>query len=401
MSATFEHLLAPVTAEDFFRRHWESTPLVVQQRDCRHYDRLLTLDDLDRLLGEGGLQHPGLRLVRRGQALPRSLYTDDVAWGDGVFHRSIEVERVLAETRAGATVVFQALHRNHGPLARLCRDLERRFAYRFQANVYLTPAGERGLGIHFDRHDVFVLQIHGSKDWTVWDAALKLPSKRHRFDAKTTDPGEPIHRLTLTAGDLLYLPRGYPHQAEARDEASVHVALGVVTTTWVDVFEAALAQLREDEDFRGSLPVHTLAAPETWGELESEFRRLVTRFAETAELAPLLDRLAARFAETRTPVATGRLASLVRPAAQVDGASRLVRSPCCVSYLAPDRDGKVELVLPGKRVSFPAAARPVLERMEAGEPFRVTDLPGEIDDESRLAVARRLVAEGYLVPAPG
>ena len=201
MSATFEHLLAPVTAADFFRRHWENTPLVVQQRDPRHYESLLTLKDLDLLLGEGGLQHPGLRLVRRGQALPRSLYTADLAWGDGVFHRSIEVERVLAEYRAGATVVFQALHRNHGPLGRLCRDLERRFAFRFQANVYLTPPGERGLGVHFDRHDVFVLQIHGSKDWTVWDAALKLPSRRHHFDAETTDPGEPIHRLTLTAGD--------------------------------------------------------------------------------------------------------------------------------------------------------------------------------------------------------
>ena len=294
MSATFEHLLAPVTAADFFRRHWENTPLVVQQRDPRHYESLLTLKDLDLLLGEGGLQHPGLRLVRRGQALPRSLYTADLAWGDGVFHRSIEVERVLAEYRAGATVVFQALHRNHGPLGRLCRDLERRFAFRFQANVYLTPPGERGLGVHFDRHDVFVLQIHGSKDWTVWDAALKLPSRRHHFDAETTDPGEPIHRLTLTAGDLLYLPRGYPHQAEARDEASAHVALGVVTATWVDVFEAALAELREDEDFRASLPVGTLAAPETWSGLEPELRRLAGRFAETVVLAPLLDRLASR-----------------------------------------------------------------------------------------------------------
>jgi bifunctional lysine-specific demethylase and histidyl-hydroxylase NO66 len=405
---TLEHLLAPIAPERFFREHWERTPLVVSAAEAGrgpgHYTDLLTLADLDRLLAEGGLQHPGLRLVREGKALPRSRFTEDVAWGDGVFRGAILVERVLAEHRAGATVVFQALHRHYRPLALLCRDLEGRFAHRFQTNVYLTPPGERGLGIHFDRHDVFVLQVHGSKDWTIWDAAMELPSRSHRFDARATDPGEPIHRVTLRAGDLLYLPRGYPHRAEARDEPSVHVALGVVTTTWVDVFEKALGELKEDPRFRRSLPVGTLADPPSWPALEDDFRALCRRFADSAELAPILDRLAARFAETRTPLATGRLAAASRPV-EVGPETRLVRSPEVVAHLVQQgegagEEGRAELVLPGRRVTFPSSARPALARMQTGEPFRVGDLPGEIDDESRGVIARRLVVEGYLVPVP-
>ncbi|HEX2254498.1 MAG TPA: cupin domain-containing protein [Thermoanaerobaculia bacterium] len=406
-SSPFEHLIAPVAPERFFRDHWERAPLVVAAaeagRGADHYADLLTLADLDRLLAEGGLQHPGLRLVRDGKALPRGRFTEDVAWGDGVFRGAIVVERVLAEHRAGATVVFQALHRSYRPLALLCRDLERRFAHRFQANVYLTPPGERGLGIHFDRHDVFVLQVHGSKNWTIWDAALDLPSRSHRFDARATDPGEPIHRVTLRSGDLLYLPRGYPHRAEARDEPSVHVALGVVTTTWVDVFAKALTGLAEDPAFRRSLPAGTLADPAGWSTLEDDFRALCRRFADTAELAPILDRLAARFAETRTPLATGRLAAASEPV-EVDADTLLVRSREVVAYLVQQggdggAGGRAELVLPGRRVTFPAEARPALERMQTGEPFRVGDLPGGIDGESREVIARRLVVEGYLVPA--
>ena len=37
-----------------------------------------------------------------------------------------------------------------------------------QVNAYLTPPAERGLDIHFDFHDVFVVQLAGAKRWHVW-----------------------------------------------------------------------------------------------------------------------------------------------------------------------------------------------------------------------------------------
>jgi len=412
---TFEALVAPTGTDEFFARHWEREPLPVRRGDPGHYRRLLTLDDLDRLLAEGGLQHPAVRLVRGGAQVPVRAYTRDLPWGGASFARAVVVESVLAAHRDGATVVFQALHRNHAPLARLCRALEGRFAHRFQTNVYLTPPGERGLGVHFDRHDVFVLQVHGTKRWTVYPEAAELPSRGGAYDFDPGDPGEPLFEVTLEAGDLLYLPRGYPHQAAARDDTSVHVALGVVTTTWADVFARALAMAGDDPELRRSLPAGALLDPARWPELEGEFRRLVGRFAEGAELAPVLDRLAATFASGRLPLARGRLAARDR-AGWVELDTVLCRAPTVVAYLrgpaageatgdgggAGRRDGSVQLVqlvFQGKRVTLPAAAGPAVAHMQSGRPFRVAELPGAIDDASRRVVARRLVREGYLVRA--
>jgi hypothetical protein len=51
-------------------------------------------------------------------------------------------------------------------------------------------------------------------------------------------------------------------------------------------------------------------------------------------------------------------------------------------------------------LEFPAHVRPELEFVLAAEgSFRAADLPGELDDEGRVALVRRLVREGVLRPA--
>jgi hypothetical protein len=54
-------------------------------------------------------------------------------------------------------------------------------------------------------------------------------------------------------------------------------------------------------------------------------------------------------------------------------------------------------VFEGKQISFPPHAWPEVRAcFESDEPFRVADLPGELDDEGRLVLVRRLVREGFL-----
>jgi hypothetical protein len=55
------------------------------------------------------------------------------------------------------------------------------------------------------------------------------------------------------------------------------------------------------------------------------------------------------------------------------------------------------LAFEGKSVSFPEQARAELKAI-AGAPgtFRADELPGQLDDESRLVLVRRLVREGFL-----
>ena len=61
-----------------------------------------------------------------------------------------------------------------------------------------------------------------------------------------------------------------------------------------------------------------------------------------------------------------------------------------------DLDGTT-LSFEGKHVAFPEHAREELEAVVAAErPFTAAELPGELDDESRLVLVRRLIREGFL-----
>jgi hypothetical protein len=57
----------------------------------------------------------------------------------------------------------------------------------------------------------------------------------------------------------------------------------------------------------------------------------------------------------------------------------------------------VALVFDGKELAFPDRVRDEIAwALEADGPFTAADLPGDLDDESRLVLVRRLVREGLL-----
>ena len=62
-----------------------------------------------------------------------------------------------------------------------------------------------------------------------------------------------------------------------------------------------------------------------------------------------------------------------------------------------EREGERALVFEGKEVRFPVGAARELEAcFEREEPFRMAELPGELDESGRLVLVRRLVREGFL-----
>jgi hypothetical protein len=74
----------------------------------------------------------------------------------------------------------------------------------------------------------------------------------------------------------------------------------------------------------------------------------------------------------------------------------LERRETVIADLEGASDG-LALLFEGKEIRFPAHAAPELEAcFELDEPFRVADLPGELDVAGRLVLVRRLVREGFL-----
>jgi hypothetical protein len=323
--------------------------------------------------------------VKVGEKIEVPDYTADVAWRPEPFSGTALVDRVAAEWAAGATLVLQGLHLNWEPLAAFCRSLEGRLGHASQANAYWTPRHSQGLPVHHDTHDVFVLQVDGYKRWLVYPPALELPLKHQRYTAELGAPGETVLDVELRAGDTLYLPRGWLHEALTSDTDSLHITVGVVVTAWIDALRGALDRLEHDVELRRGVPADGAGGA-----------ALVERLK--AELAP--DRVRTwkrtRLVRTRRPVLTGQLTQL-RALDALALETFVERRPTVLFDLTVGDAGEVALAFEGKTVTFPPQARAEVEALAgAEEGTRICDLPGRLDEPGRLVLVRRLVREGFL-----
>ena len=292
---------------------------------------------------------------------------------------------MIAEWDAGATIVLQALHVNWHPLAVFCRLIEEALRVGVQANAYWTPRGSQGFAVHHDTHDVLVLQVAGEKRWLVYDPLLELPLKEQRWSPALGEPGEPVEELVLRAGDTLYLPRGWLHQAETSDTDSLHLTIGLVAQTRLDAVRAAVAASADDVAFRRG------GAPDP-----GEADELLERVRERLEPGEPERRARRRFLDRRRPIREDAFAQH-RRLAELDAASELERRETVIADLEEGADGGVALVFEGRELRFPAHARGEVEACFAAEaPFRAVDLPGELDEAGRLVLVRRLLREGFL-----
>jgi hypothetical protein len=344
------------------------------------FDDLLSVADVERLLTSGGLRFPGFRLAKAGAKLDVADYTKDLSWRPQPFSGTADVERVLAEFEGGATIVLQGLHLNWQPLAEFCRSLEAELGHPVQANAYFTPRAAQGLPVHHDTHDVFSLQVAGEKRWLVYEPAWELPLKHQRYKAETMgEPGDPVLDVTLQAGDTLYLPRGWLHEAKTSETDSLHLTVGVNVYTWMDAFRAALDTCAREVAFRRSP-----GADDPADLLELLAGQLRPERVERRRRRKLV--------RTRRPILGGQLSQL-RALESLDLDTVVERRPTVLF----DVEGGT-LSFEGKDVAFPEEATDDFAFIaQCDEPFTPADLPGELDDEGRLVLVRRLVREGFLV----
>lgn len=353
------------------------------------FDAVLSAQDVERMVCTTGIRTPALRLVKDGAQLPLSGYAEDIPWRPGSFAGTALVDRVAAEFAGGATIVLQALHLHWHPAALYCRGLEMRLGCPVQANAYFTPARAQGFEIHHDTHDVFVLQVAGRKRWRVYRPVLELPLKDQRWSAQLAASGPhapPVADIVLEAGDTLYLPRGWPHEAHTSDEESLHLTIGMHPPSRLDALREALARCAEDD---------------------IELRRSVGR--DGALPADLVERLAARlspdevaramrrrFVAGRRPILDGQLAQ-VRALERLSVDDLVERRATVIAELEPVPGGGVALLFEGKEISFPQKAQAAVAAVyDSGGPFIAAGLPGPLDDAGRLVLVRRLVLEGFL-----
>ena len=230
--------------------------------DPRHFARLMSLAEFDEIVATTALRHPYFRIFRAGQLVPVDQTTTSRQLGPDLDSGLADLNKLYDEYGDGGTLALQAAERWWPPLRDLARDFQEEFGFPAQVHVYLTPASAQGAPVHYDTHDVFVLQIEGKKAWDVWAPIRVLPMRMNEdsYDQSAVSErakSDPRLSVTLEAGDTLYLPRGYIHKARTGATSSLHVTVSIMVERWIDVARSAvshrLAQLRDEPSLRRSI----------------------------------------------------------------------------------------------------------------------------------------------------
>ena len=386
----FASLLGPISTVDFFGGYWECKPLLIRRHDAKFYEGLLTNRDLEDIISTSDLRYPAIMLSKGGSYYPPQAYTTDTTVGRLTFAQVPDVNKISLEYGKGATLSLPGLHRIWSPLSSLCIRLEEALDYAAHANAYLTPGETAGFPAHYDTHEVLVLQIAGKKRWLVDEPPLKLPHSSQRFKAESYTPGLRVMETELTAGDALYLPRGYVHSTTTSECHSAHVTIGLNVLTWADVAWEFIPSCVENEEYRKALPPGFASRAELRPALKQRLARMLPGIPVEHDV--LIDRAISLVRSMRR-----RIPARFRADVTVITANSLLQTPSKERYAVVVR-GKEPLMLDfdGKRFIFPGALGGILAAMCARATFRVADLAGGPDAEEWLTFARTLQRIGFL-----
>ena len=393
--SSFADLLVPVRPQRFFEQHWESQPLHVQRSQSDYYAQLLTNRDVETVISSGGLRFPAIQLARDGGFFPPEAFTRNIRSGGDIFTGIPDLDRIRAEYQSGATISLPGFHRAWKPLGMLAAAIETEFDHPVHTNVYITPGNAIGFSPHYDTHEVFVLQIAGSKRWRIHKPPVPLPHRSQPFDPQSYAPSAPLFELDLAPGDLLYLPRGFVHTTATSDSFSVHVTLGVTVYTWIELLTDWIQSSKNLVHLRRALPPGFARHDEIRLPLREQFPKFIAELQQITDFGELLDgfahRLRSAHGEMRSEFDTDVV--VLGPRTEL---TRLDRD----LYVVAEEGGKILLKFHSKTVVLDKNVRPILEEICRRTRFSSIELPQPLGESRTLALVRGLYREGFLSLSP-
>ncbi|MFT3904552.1 MAG: cupin domain-containing protein [Niabella sp.] len=386
----FKQIVAPYSVEQFFEQYHEKNILHVQRNDEHYYKDILTSLEISSFLDRQDIFYPSVRIVKNGKEIPNAEYTNKgVPIGHHKKDGVINTEKAFALFNNGATLVIQAGQRYFDNLSKCCMALSQKFNSPVQANLYITPNKSQGFNPHWDTHDVFVVQISGTKTWHLYGFEKELPTKNQPFISKGYEK-QPLQTIQVCPGDFLYVPRGYVHDAQADDGISAHITIGVLSFTWARLFNEVFPQMEEHKAFREAVPF--------W---RDDFKDMLTQKIDfLKEILTSLDydkgiqRLNAQYHKIQPQPLTGYFQSLL-DIEKINDDSIIALNEA-VLYNLNEKEDAAELQLLGKTISFPQGYVDAIRYILSNKVASVKDFPGLPDSETRKTFAQKLIREGVV-----
>ena len=395
--SAFTSLIEPMSTDEFFADYWEKQPLHLRRENANYYDDLITLDNVQSAISFGGLRYPAIQLSKNGAFLHPDVFCADIHSGDIVFNGVPDLDKLQAEFQAGATLSLPGFNRAWQTLMNLAAAVEDFLNHAVHTNIYITPGNASGFTPHYDAHEVFILQISGSKHWQIFQPPINLPHRTQTFQPQMLSDALPLMELDLQPGDLLYLPRGFVHAAHALENASMHVTLGVTVYTYVELMTAWLQSSKQELAIRKALPPGFANYPQLQAAIEAELSGLIAKFTQKLDANQIVDNFFQRV-RAGYPGRNAVREPIDLNISVINSGTRLKALPKD-QYTLAENGENIVLKFGAKTMEMSKRAQPLLTEMCKRTVFQATELPADLKEETKLTLIRHLYQEGFLVLA--
>jgi Cupin superfamily protein len=264
------------------------------------YQQVFSLGSLERLLEMGAVAVCRVAVIKDGVAVPQQRYSRLRTRSAGTADHIAEFRCVQQLLDNGYSLVLYDMQEISEGLYELCTGLHKELSHQVRTNVYYTPRQARGLNPHIDDHDVIILQVHGAKNWRIFDHRANVERPQNVPIA----PGQiPSLEARLENGDALYIPRGFVHCAATADDPSVHVTVGIYATTTADLIRHVVDECLRSCELTDELDAGFASDPaDLAGALASGMTSLVRHLTSSqARADSTVTELLEGFCRTRSP----------------------------------------------------------------------------------------------------
>jgi len=362
--------------------------MLVCGEDEHRFRDLLPFQVLDSVLGTFGLGPGEIHVVSSKRKIISTEYH---------LHDLIDPMRVAKLFAEGATVIFRALHRRHEPLRRLCAALASQSGFRTQANIYVTPPHSQGFRPHWDTHDVFILQIQGSKQWRIYAGGDDRPLAGREYDAEEHEAGAGEAEVTVSPEDTRYIPRGVTPASESRDDVSIHVTLGLIPYTWIELVTSCLAELAlRDGSWRDCIPFGLGPDGERDAdEVRAGLKDRLENVVEEMDVERVLRRHQDEISGVSRPCAGNYLWQANMGAEWLSENDTVQLRPELACRIEA-RDDRTVVVEAGRELDFPRIAEATLTEIVAKGRVMAGGIEDELDWASRKTILTTLIRAGIV-----
>lgn len=270
----FDQIMAPLGAQVFLRDYW-LRQFVHIRGNAGRFTALLAWDELNGILQQHRLTPPRLKLYKDGQPLDPSQYLTPAMFGVP----RVDAGSLVLSLAQGASLILDDVQE----MAPHVRDLMGAFQDALKtdafANLYAGWHNNNAFARHWDPQEAIVLQLSGRKRWRVYHPTRPNPLQNDDAPQPTAPPA---WEGTLNDGDVLYIPRGWWHEAVPLGEPSLHLTVSLTPPTALDYLGWVMARLRNHAELCAGLPP---GGNGTWREgMATKISALVTDALRAAPL---------------------------------------------------------------------------------------------------------------------